>query len=170
MLDDGDVMKHEDPGRIDRALQVIEAYGANPARWPERDRVLMNGMRDAPVVADALREAQALDMMLDKDPAPEIDRTLMNRLVAAAPVAAPDANAAADAEPGVFDRLREFLATLHAPQLASAGALALAAVAGYFTAGVSASTAAGYSPEAELASYADQIASEDADLIAGDTL
>ena len=48
-----------------RAIEIIEAYGADPARWPaeEREAALAWTKRDA-VAGRALAEAEALDALL----------------------------------------------------------------------------------------------------------
>ncbi|WPZ33173.1 hypothetical protein T8K17_18255 [Thalassobaculum sp. OXR-137] len=55
-----------------RVLALVEAYGGDPARWPERDReaavALLSGDRELARAAD---DARSLDMMLDTLPVPQ---------------------------------------------------------------------------------------------------
>lgn len=54
-----------------RVLALVDAYGGDPARWPQREReaavALLSGDRD---LARAAEEARHLDLMLDSLPAP----------------------------------------------------------------------------------------------------
>lgn len=67
-----------------RLQQLIDAYGADPARWPREER----GASDASSAAlgDALREAEALENALDAafEPVP-LPLGLRARVLAAAP-------------------------------------------------------------------------------------
>lgn len=60
-----------------RVLALVEAYGGDPARWPDAEReaavALLSGDRD---LARAAEEAHHLDMMLDALPVPQPNPTL----------------------------------------------------------------------------------------------
>lgn len=47
-----------------RALEIISAYGADPARWPADERAGVLALAGQPAVARALAEAAALDALL----------------------------------------------------------------------------------------------------------
>lgn len=53
------------PDRIDRALAVIAACGADPARWPDDERAGLLELADHPIIAAALAEARRLDVLID---------------------------------------------------------------------------------------------------------
>lgn len=76
----------------ERFIQIVEAYGANPARWPETERAAAMAFADAhPDAADAALQAEALlDDWLggpDAQPSELLERRILNRFPA--PVAAP---------------------------------------------------------------------------------
>jgi hypothetical protein len=49
----------------DRALEILAAYGADPARWPSDEREALQALADrSPAVAQALVEARAVDAAL----------------------------------------------------------------------------------------------------------
>lgn len=77
---------------IERALELIEAYGAEPGGWPEDERaaasVLMEAAPDT--FAEALSEARALDQMLMNEAIPLPSDDLAASILAGAPVAAPE--------------------------------------------------------------------------------
>ena len=47
-----------------RALVIIAAFGANPARWPAEERAALLAVAARPAVAAALRQAAGLDALL----------------------------------------------------------------------------------------------------------
>ena len=79
----------------DRFFEIIEAYGANPARWPEAEHDAMLAFIDAypDTAGEALAEAAALDAMMEADEAMPSD-LLQRRILKAFP-AAPAAMTAA---------------------------------------------------------------------------
>lgn len=81
-----------------RVREIIEAYGAEPGRWPEAERdAALAAVRERPELASLLREAQELDGMLDGF-APPLPRTKAADLagrIAAIPQPAPIRRAAA---------------------------------------------------------------------------
>jgi hypothetical protein len=74
----------------ERFRNLIAAYGANPVKWPEEDRVqafeqtVPQGMDSQMALADAAMLDDLLDDYIVADP----DRALMTRIVASAPAAA----------------------------------------------------------------------------------
>ncbi|MCR9268038.1 MAG: hypothetical protein NXI03_10755 [Alphaproteobacteria bacterium] len=72
----------------DRFFEIIEAYGANPARWPEAEHDAMLAFIDAypDTVGEALAEAAALDAMMEADEVMPSD-LLQRRILKAFPAA-----------------------------------------------------------------------------------
>lgn len=70
--------------RLARARACLDAFGADPARWPETDRPLFARYKDDYRFEAARREAAALDaaLLLDGEGASD---TLRARLLASAP-------------------------------------------------------------------------------------
>lgn len=54
---------------LERLLAVIDAYGADPARWPEAERAGLEAVARAPEASRLLAEARALDAVLARSPA-----------------------------------------------------------------------------------------------------
>ena len=166
-----------DADEIVRARNVVEAYGADPARWPEADRALMERMESASALAAARDEAAGLDALLaeaNADPALNAPEGMAARLLAAAPVAtAPQATAPIAAAPRQgADLVRRFFSSVFGgkPSLAAglpggayvAAALLIAGVAGFFTAaGTGADPAAETAPEAVFLAYAEDVFSDE---------
>jgi len=102
------------PMTLARFTALLDAYGAEPARWPERERAAALTLLARSPEAHAQRdEAAVLDALLDRAPAPPPPPALAARILAAAPhVAAPRA--------GAPRRVRT-------PRVAAAAALAAAA-------------------------------------------
>jgi hypothetical protein len=64
----------------ERQKRLIEAYGADPRRWPAADRgVAIDGALD-----DDLTEARALDAWLQASPSPQPSPGLRDRVMASA--------------------------------------------------------------------------------------
>lgn len=80
---------------LDALEHVLERYGSDRTRWPAPVRLSFAGLlSESPEAKARLREAEALDRLLDLAPEPEIDtRALADRILAAArtetPAAAP---------------------------------------------------------------------------------
>jgi hypothetical protein len=72
------VADHLKDGRsadTERLFQVLEAYGADPARWPEAERenlCRLLALGD-PAIAQAVKAARELDSILAAAPAPALD-------------------------------------------------------------------------------------------------
>jgi hypothetical protein len=78
------------PASLTRLADVLNAYGASPARWPEDERAALEALLAASPEARALRtSAQHLDAALDaatlEPPSPD----LVDRVLAAAPRRSP---------------------------------------------------------------------------------
>ena len=77
---------------IERALELIEAYGAQPGGWPEDERAAASTLIEAEpdTFAEALSEARTLDAILMNEALPEPSVDLATSILAGAPVAAPE--------------------------------------------------------------------------------
>lgn len=76
----------------ERFFQILEAYGADPARWPEAERDQAQAWADAnpDAVAEAVRAEAALDALLGEPeavPSDLLERRIMKRFPS--PAAAP---------------------------------------------------------------------------------
>lgn len=71
---------------IERFAALLDAYGANSRRWPAIEREAAQSLIAADPRARALlAETEALDAVLDADPAPHVSPELRARVLAAAP-------------------------------------------------------------------------------------
>ncbi len=71
---------------IQRFKTLVEAYGANPARWPEAERVAALLFAEQSAEArDMLQEAAAFDRLLDTAETQPASRTLEDRILATFP-------------------------------------------------------------------------------------
>jgi hypothetical protein len=71
---------------LDRFAVLLEAYGADPARWPDAERAAACALLDRSSEARARRDAAAaLDALLDRAAAVEPSSTLAARILAQAP-------------------------------------------------------------------------------------
>ena len=77
---------------IERALELIEFYGAEPGGWPEDERAAASALieAEADLFAEPLLEARALDAALMSETLPEPSVDLAANILAHAPVAAPE--------------------------------------------------------------------------------
>jgi hypothetical protein len=67
---------------IERFRILVEAYGANPARWPEAERVAALLFAEQSAEArDALQEAAAFDTLLDMAETQAASRALEDRIL-----------------------------------------------------------------------------------------
>lgn len=101
---------------MDRFEALVAAYGGDPLRWPEAERVAaqMLAARDG-AAARLLAEAEALDRLLDEAPAAAVNAALAARILAARP------------QPAIGDRLRALWSDLFGGAPAWAPALGLVA-------------------------------------------
>ena len=83
---------------IERVLELIEAFGAEPGGWPEEDRAAASALIEAEpsAFAEALSEARALDAILLREALPEPSDDLTAAILASAPVAAPERKSVLD--------------------------------------------------------------------------
>lgn len=75
--------------RLDRARALLDAFGADRARWPEEDRALFDRFADDYRFAASQREAEAFDAALDAVAIAPASDDLKARLLALAPARAP---------------------------------------------------------------------------------
>lgn len=138
---------------LDDLAFLLDAYGAEPARWPaDRRGAALALLRSSPGARRLLEEAKAVDQLLDREPVPVVGPDRVGRVVDAALAALPSRP-----RRGFLD----LLAGLFAPRpgWAPAAALAACAAAGVLV-GVEANlpatlpTEAGQAPTADLTSVA----------------
>lgn len=77
--------REERDGRLARARACLDAYGADPARWPESDRFLFEKYKDDFRFAAARDEAMSLDEALALASPIASSEALRSRMFAAAP-------------------------------------------------------------------------------------
>lgn len=71
---------------IERLKSLTEAYGADGRRWPEAERAAAEAAlaQDAVAADRLLREADAVDAVLDASPRPVVSTALRDRVLASA--------------------------------------------------------------------------------------
>lgn len=120
---------------IERLGEIVEAYGASPARWPEAERSAAEALLAVSSEARmAVEEATRLDALLDMAPLEPPSAALAERLMAArpravAPLARPRSEAPRKTERGFLGGLVEAVWPYGSPAI-PAGALAAALVMG----------------------------------------
>ncbi|MBI3784265.1 MAG: hypothetical protein HY270_12790 [Deltaproteobacteria bacterium] len=78
---------------LERLRALLDAYGANPDRWPPQERAAALALLEQSPEAQRWRDASArIDALLDHAPGFEVSATLIDRSLAAAPTPAPSAN------------------------------------------------------------------------------
>ncbi|MDZ4380509.1 MAG: hypothetical protein U0942_04130 [Parvibaculum sp.] len=71
---------------LERLREIVEAYGASPARWPQAERLAAEGLTSSSREAQALvADAARFDALLDMAPAEAPSAALTERLMAARP-------------------------------------------------------------------------------------
>lgn len=71
---------------LERLREIVEAYGASPARWPQGERSMAETLVSSSLEARALvAEAARFDALLDMAPAEVPSAALTERLMAARP-------------------------------------------------------------------------------------
>lgn len=77
---------------FERAIELIEAFGAEPGGWPEEEREAASALIAAEPdrFAEVLAEARALDQLLLNEALPEPSADLAASILASAPNAAPE--------------------------------------------------------------------------------
>lgn len=75
---------------VERVLELIEAFGAEPGGWPEaeRDAASARIAAEPDTFAEALSEARALDQALLNEALPEPSQDLAASILVSAPIAA----------------------------------------------------------------------------------
>lgn len=134
-----------------RVLELIEAYGPEPAAWPEAERGAAEAvLRAAPdAFADAIEGARLLDAALADLPEPQAPAGLAERIIASAPTAS------ANTQPGFLSKVKSWL-TIGGSIIPSASALASSAVGliiGYSTLGTVQVADVDYADEAVYAAF-----------------
>lgn len=111
--------------KIERLQEILDAYGADPSRWPAGERAAAEGLLRGSTEARAMQtQAATLDTALDHWQAPPTDPWLVQRIVA-------KARSTPQRRPSLFERLGIFLPGPVWPQLAGlAGALLIGFVIG----------------------------------------
>ncbi len=131
---------------IERVLELIEAYGAEPMAWPEEERASAKAFIEAhpDQFEEALTAAHALDQMLLDEHVPEPSSDLTASILGAAPAANPQSR-------GWFANIKDtlFPQGTRWPAGAALASLMMGLVSGY----AYASTGAGYD-QADSAYYA----------------
>lgn len=90
MKRDLSAMENLDGMTLERLEAILDAYGAEPARWPQAERGAAEDLLARSVDARALAsEARQLDMLLNAAPLHEPSEALVARLIAARPAAMP---------------------------------------------------------------------------------
>ncbi len=75
--------------KLDRFAEILDAYGADSARWPESERLAAHALLEQSPLAQArLVEAQQLDSALDLWADAPLPQSLLNRLEAQLPLPA----------------------------------------------------------------------------------
>ena len=86
------------PMALSRLVELLDAYGARPERWPAPERAAaLELLRVSEEARRRQLDAAALDAVLERASAPAPSPALFDRVVAAASAAAPPAPAAAPA-------------------------------------------------------------------------
>ena len=71
---------------LERFRDLVAAYGADPARWPERERVVaLELLQRSPEARASLEEARDLDYLLELAPTTAVTPELQTRILAAFP-------------------------------------------------------------------------------------
>lgn len=118
-----------------RLIELIEAYGADSARWPVAERAAGQALlARSPAARAAAQAAQSLDALLAQAPVSTASPALLERVLSAAmPVPAP---AVLPARPGAWTRAAAFLAAAFRPPAAWSVSGILRPAALVLTAGV----------------------------------
>lgn len=136
-----------------RVFELIEAYGPEPAAWPEAERETGAAfLRGAPeTFAEAVAEARLLDAALGAMPQPQAPTGLAERIIASAP------QRATRAGPGILPKLKSVF-SIGGSLIPSASALASSAlglVIGYSVLGTTQMAEVDYAEEAIYAAFDD---------------
>jgi hypothetical protein len=136
--------------RLARARALLDAYGADRARWPAGDRALFDALIGDPRFEAARQEAAALDAALGAAPADAAGAALKDAILARFP-----------ARPAHGSRLQSIIeASMHgfgrlAPLGAAAGLSALGFAIGLASAGASEEDALYYALDTSMIEFAE---------------
>jgi hypothetical protein len=137
---------HKSTERLDQLHRCVEAYGADPARWPAAQRDDLAALLEWPEAADILSEAQFLDGFLNAATAPRMSEDLSRRIMANYRAPAPRA--------GIMTYLRGLAPGF---RLVPAGALAGFGALGLASGIVTASAQEPLAPEYEALAYVNDL-------------
>lgn len=144
--------------RLDALRRVCDAYGADPARWPDAQQSALADLLDTDEAADILADAQFLDGFLNAASAPRMSEDLTRRIAAG--------YEAPKAPRGLMDFLRALAPGM---RLLPAGALAGAGALGLASGIVTASAQEPLTPEYEALAYVNDLSAapldEDGELV-----
>ncbi len=119
-------MNHTSTMSLERLRALLDAYGANPDRWPPEERATALALLEQSPEAQRWRDASAhLDALLDQAPGYEASADLIDRILAAAPTPARSANRTPAPYRHVTRRVRAWRAIAAALPLAAAAVLVL---------------------------------------------
>jgi hypothetical protein len=86
-------MEHTSTMSLERLRALLDAYGANPDRWPAEERASALALLEQSPQAQRWRDASAsVDALLDHAPGFEGSATLIDRILTSTPAPAPSAN------------------------------------------------------------------------------
>lgn len=113
---------------VERVLELIEAYGAEPGGWPEGERDAASALvaRDPDQFGSALSDARALDQYLLSEAPPEPNMDLAAAILAEAPKATIEQNSIFGAFSGIV-----FPRGIRWPAGAALASLLMGLVGGY---------------------------------------
>lgn len=137
--------RQEQEKRRERALAVLEIYGADPARWPIAERGgLVEFVETDAVLSVRLAEEKALDRLLASAPAEPPTFALQTRILAQLPT-----GHIADAQVAPSSFWKQFMNVLwpYGSALVPAGALAISVVLGGTFGVVTVTAASGWTDE-----------------------
>lgn len=137
--------------RLEAVKRCFEAYGADPARWPEKERAAYGAFADADETAQARAEAETLDGFLGAATAPPpAPDALKARIIAQYQSLEPRLSERRGALSAISAGLMRFF---DQRALLPAGALAGVAGLGVFVGALTAQPGVSLTPEAEVYAY-----------------
>lgn len=111
---------------LERLRALLDAYGANPDRWPPEERATAIALLEQSPQAQRWRDASArVDALLDHAPEVEVSATLINRILVATPTPALSANRTPPPYRDLTRRVRAWRTLAAAVPLAAAAAVVL---------------------------------------------
>ena len=119
-------MNHPSTMSLERLRALLDAYGANPDRWPPEERMAALALLEQSPQAQRWHDASArIDALLDYAPGFEVSATLIDRILAAAPTPAPSANRTPPPYRHITRRVRTWRTLAAALPLAAAAVVVL---------------------------------------------